>query len=153
MLNRDTDLTSDRLFHNKISFKRESKAITKIKSELLGFFDYIQLDTLNSVSSNKILEFKLRLGKRGIFFSKKDEHILKYHFFGEDKYCERCGREFSLLNLVDSKHYCLQVPNKAYNLCRDCDGMLKKEVGEGGFIFELFKEKDKGNTNIFNEVL
>lgn len=153
MLNRDTDLTSDRLFHDKTSFRRGSAAVTKIKSELLGFFDYIQLDTLNSVSSNKILEFKLKLGKKGIFFSKRDEHILKYHFFGEDKYCERCGREFSLLNLVDSKHYCLQVLNKAYNLCRDCDGILKEEVGKGGFIFELFKEKDKRNINIFNEIL
>ena len=153
MLNRDTDLTSDRLFHDKTSFRRGSAAVTKIKSELLGFFDYIQLDTLNFVSSNKILEFKLRLGKKGIFFSKRDEHILKYHFFGEDKYCERCGREFSLLNLVDSKHYCLQVPNRTYNLCRDCDSMLKEEAGKGGFIFELFKERNKRNTNISNEIL
>lgn len=146
MLDRTTDLTSDRLFHSRDRFHRYSKIVTKIKAEIFGVYDYIQLDSARNTSSDKILNFKLKMAKLGIFFSNRDEEIFKYHFFNDNKYCDRCGREFSILGLVDNKHYCIQVPNKEYNLCKDCDDRLKRERGYGGVINELLFGEDNNKN-------
>lgn len=153
MLDRNTDLTSNRLFHNKDRFNRYSKIVTKIKAEIFGIYDYIALDFNDNMSSDKILNFKLKMAKLGIFFSSRDEEIIKYHFFNDNKYCDRCGREFNILGLVDNKHYCIQVPNKEYNLCRECDNRLKRERGYGGIINELlFREDDKKGFRFKEEI-
>lgn len=151
MLDRTTDLTSDRLFHSRNRFHRYSKIVTKIKAEIFGVYDYIALDLNDNTSSDKILNFKLKMAKFGIFFSSREEEIIKYHFFNDNKYCDRCGREFNILGLVDNKHYCIQVQNKEYNLCKDCDDRLKRERGYGGIINGLLFRKDNKENIIFEE--
>ena len=153
MLDRTTDLTSDRLFHSRNRFHRYSKIITKIKAEIFGVYDYIALDLNDNTSSDKILNFKLKMAKFGIFFGSREEEIIKYHFFNDNKYCDRCGREFNILGLVDNKHYCIQVPNKEYNLCENCDDRLKRERGYGGVINELlFGEDNNKNFRLKKDI-
>lgn len=153
MLDRTTDLTSNRLFHNKDRFDRYSKIVTKIKAEIFGVYDYIALDLNDNTSSYKILNFKLKMTKFGIFFSSREEEIIKHHFLNDNKYCDRCGREFNILGLVDNKHYCIQVQNKEYNLCKDCDDRLKRERGYGGIINGLlFGENNKKDFRFKEEI-
>ena len=153
MLDRTTDLTSDRLFHSRDRFHRYSKIVTKIKAEIFGVYDYIALDLNDNTSSDKILNFKLKMAKFGIFFGSREEEIIKYHFFNDNKYCDRCGREFSILGLVDNKHYCIQVPDKKYNLCKDCDDRLKRERGYGSVINELlFGEDNNKNFRLKKDI-
>lgn len=151
MLDRDTDLTSNRLFHNKYKFYNSNKAINKVKSYLIGFYDIIEIDSLTNTSSDKILNFKLKMAKMGIFFNSKDERIIKYHFLNDNKYCDRCGREFNILGLLDKKHYCTQVQSKAYDLCIECDNKLKQERRYGGIIDGLLFGKDNKGNIIFEE--
>ena len=140
MLDRTTDLTSNRLFHNKDKFYRYSKTIAKI----FKIYNYATLD-----SNNNTTNFTLKMAKLGIFFSGREEEAIKYHL-SHDKYCDRCGREFNILGLIDNKHYCIQVPNKSYNLCIECDSKLK-ESGYESIINKLLSNKNNKENFTFQK--
>lgn len=113
MLDRDVDLTSGRLFHDKSKpNKNKYSAVQKLKVKINGFIDLMEFGSvINSSEKTPIQYFLAKLGyKVGVLYTAPYE---------EGKRCDCCGTPFTVVG--GSKRH------KSTNLCVNCFHNMERE--------------------------
>lgn len=126
MLDRDTDLTEDRLFHGKTNtFIIKSTLIVEKLYELLG------IHTFYLVKSDHIFDsdIKMCLAKSGLFLTDMEKQLYEYYsniIANTSKYCDCCGRIMNnwLLSVLDPIKYTKRFDNT--DICQECNRKLDK---------------------------
>lgn len=117
MLDRNTDLTENRLFHDK------PNKYTDIADKLYKLLGIHTLYLFRKELSFDA-DIKICLAKSGLFLNYIDEKLYDYYSKPE-KYCDCCGRIMnSWLSVLDSTKYTKRYENM--DICQDCNRQLDK---------------------------
>lgn len=124
MLDRDVDLTSNRLFHDKPKLiKKSYPSVQKLKTKITGVISFCELGSVTKMEKLSVQYFLAKIGYKVNF------NIAPYEW---GKKCDCCGRVFTVIGGT-KKH-------KGSNLCVECFNKLEKDYTKDNIIKRIMNE-------------